>query len=54
MERRQFLQSTVLSAAATMLRVAPPAATATPLLVPPGTGRSRGKNDKGRKSQRNL
>src|SRR5882762_3264229 len=31
MERRQFLQSTVLSAAATMLRIAPPAAAATPL-----------------------
>ena len=32
MERRQFLQSTVLSAAATMLGIAPPAAAATPFL----------------------
>jgi nicotinamidase-related amidase len=31
MERRQFLQSTMLGAAATMLAVAPPAAAATPL-----------------------
>ena len=31
MERRQFLQSTVLGAAATMLGIAPPAAATTPL-----------------------
>src|SRR6266478_757609 len=31
MERRQFLQSTVLGAAATMLGIAPPAAAATPV-----------------------
>ncbi len=31
MERRQFLQSTVLSAPATMLGIAPPAAATTPL-----------------------
>ena len=35
MERRQFLQSTVLGAAATMLAIAPPAAATTPLSLLP-------------------